>query len=203
MARHKKDQRKIIMSETRQKLLQAAAQELAEQGFDRANVNRMAELAGYSVGTLYNYFPTKRELMYAFIDETAQTHVAYIQDRVLLVDAPDQKIENFFEAGFAFIENQNLLAKAIFTTLNSPDEDFKQRLFQAYQPLFILLAQDVISQGIQQGIFQQVQPQETASLIMLVYLGAGSQFNRQGKLWVTAPQVAGFVLNSLLKTRKE
>lgn len=203
MARHKEELRQSIMGETRQKLLQAATQELADQGFDKANVNRIAEQAGFSIGTLYNYFPTKRDLMYAFIEETASWHVSYIWDQVMQVKAPDQRLSLFFEAGFDFIEKNNTQAIAIFNTLNSPDLDFKQRLFQAYQPLFHLLSEEVISLGIQDGIFHQVNPPETASLIMLVYLGSGSQFNQQGRLWVTAQQVSTFVLNSLRRDGKE
>ena len=40
---------------------------------------------------------------------------------------------------------------------------------------------------------------EGVALIMLVYLGVGSQFNREGKLWIQAEQVSEFILNSLLK----
>jgi len=73
-ARHKKIERKSVMQETRQRLLNAAAEEFAAQGYDKANVNRIAESAGFAIGTVYNYFPNKRELMYAFIDETARFH---------------------------------------------------------------------------------------------------------------------------------
>jgi len=203
MARHKKTQQQTIMNETRQKLLDAAVQELAEQGFDKANVNHIAEQAGFSIGTLYNYFPTKRDLMYAFIQQTAQLHVSFIQDRVIVEALPERRLQTFFDAGFSFIEENITQAKAIFNTLNGPDEDFKLRLFQAYQPLFQLLSEDVIGSGIQQDVFRQVNSRETANLIMLIYLGVGSQFNREGKLWVTAPMVSSFVLNSLHNDGKD
>ena len=203
MARHKQTQREAIRNETRQKLLGATVKELAEQGFDKANVNHIAEQAGFSIGTLYNYFPTKRELMYAFIQETAQLHVSYIQDRVMVDALPQRRLETFFDAGFTFIEENISRAKAIFNTLNGPDEEFKLRLFEAYQPLFQLLSEDVINRGIQQSVFRPVNTVETANLIMLIYLGVGSQFNREGKLWVTASMVSSFVLNSLLNGGKD
>jgi len=203
MARHKKNMRTASMQETRQKLLDAAAEELAEQGFDGANVNHIAERAGYSIGTLYNYFPTKRELMYAFIAESAHLHVTYIQDRVLSSPLPTMRMETFFEAGFEFIEQYIIQAKAIFNTLNGPDEDFKLRLFQSYQPLFQLLSEEVIELGIQQGVFRQRDAKETANMIMLFYLGAGSQFNQEGKLWITAAQVSSFMLSALRDFNQE
>lgn len=198
MARHQKDKKNAIMSETRRKLIEAAAQEFSLQGFNKANVNHIAEQAGFSIGTLYNYFPTKRELMLAFITDSSQQHVQFIHDNVLQAERPTHRLEVFFEAGFAFIQQHITLAKAIFNTLNGPDEEFKLRLFQAYQPLFHLLGEKIIGQGIAQGIFRKVDPANTANLIMLVYLGVGSQFNREGKLWVQPEQVSEFVLNSLL-----
>ena len=203
MARHKETQREAIRNETRQKLLEATIQELANQGFDKANVNRIAQQAGFSIGTLYNYFPTKRQLMYAFIEETAQIHVSYIQERVFLEALPERRLQTFFEAGFTFIEENITQAKAIFNTLNGPDEDFKLRLFQAYQPLFQLISEDVIKSGINQGTFRQINSREIANLIMLIYLGVGSQFNQAGKLWVTASMVSSFVLNSLQNGGKD
>ena len=198
MARHQSDKKNSIMSETRRKLIEAAAQEFSLQGFDKANVNQIAEQAGFSIGTLYNYFPTKRELMVAFITESSHQHVQFIQEAVLQVELPTRRLEVFFEAGFAFIEQYITLTKAIFNTLNGPDEEFKLRLFQAYQPLFQLLAEQIIGEGIHQQVFRRVIPEDTANLIMLVYLGVGSQFNREGKLWVRPEQVSEFILNSLL-----
>jgi AcrR family transcriptional regulator len=40
-------------------ILEAAARILVNEGYDRLNTNRIAEIAGVSVGTLYQYFPTK------------------------------------------------------------------------------------------------------------------------------------------------
>lgn len=47
-------------------ILQAATQLLLLQGYDKANTNKIAELAGVSIGSLYEYFPGK-EAIYAEI----------------------------------------------------------------------------------------------------------------------------------------
>ena len=196
-ARHKKIERKSVMQETRQSLLNAAAGEFAAQGYDKANVNRIAESAGFAIGTVYNYFPNKRELMYEFIDETARFHVDYILDRVRNEQDPSKRVEVFFQAGFAFVGNHLTQAKAIFNVLNGPDQEFKLRMFQGYQGLFQLLSEEILIPGIAQGVFRQVDPQLTSNLLMLVYLGTGSQFSPQGTLWLEDSFVADFVLHSL------
>lgn len=195
--RYKKTVRNEAMQETRGRLLEAAAEEFALHGYNKANVNRIAETAGFAIGTVYNYFPSKRDLMITFIDETAQMHVDYVVEQVKLEEDPARRLEAFFKAGFAFIETHTIPARAVFNTLNGPDEEFRVRLFRGYQPLFQLLSDDVIQKGIALGDFRQVDPGNTAGLLMLIYLGTGSQFDLEGKLWMNYAQVADFVLHSL------
>jgi AcrR family transcriptional regulator len=44
-------------------ILDATARILAEEGFEAVNTNRVAEVAGVSVGSLYQYFPNKGSLV--------------------------------------------------------------------------------------------------------------------------------------------
>ncbi len=44
-------------------ILDATARILAEEGFEAVNTNRVAEVAGVSVGSLYQYFPNKAALV--------------------------------------------------------------------------------------------------------------------------------------------
>lgn len=56
--------------ETVEVLLEAAAQVFQAEGL-QATTNRIAERSGYSVGTLYQYFPNKRALLHSL----AERHV--------------------------------------------------------------------------------------------------------------------------------
>lgn len=59
--------------ETVSVILEAAARVLEERGFDGYTTNAVAERAGVSVGSLYQYFPNKDALTVALIDrETAE-----------------------------------------------------------------------------------------------------------------------------------
>ena len=53
-------------------LLEATARVLVNEGYDRASTNRIAEVAGVSIGSLYQYFPSKEALVAAVIDRHAQ-----------------------------------------------------------------------------------------------------------------------------------
>jgi AcrR family transcriptional regulator len=49
-------------------LVEATARILVREGFDKASTNRIAEVAGVSVGSLYQYFPSKEAIVAAVID---------------------------------------------------------------------------------------------------------------------------------------
>ncbi len=53
-------------------LLVATARILVKEGYDRASTNRIAEVAGVSIGSLYQYFPNKEALVAAVIDRHTQ-----------------------------------------------------------------------------------------------------------------------------------
>src|SRR5499426_3261403 len=53
-------------------LVEATARILVREGFDRASTNRIAEVAGVSIGSLYQYFPSKEALVAAVIDRHTQ-----------------------------------------------------------------------------------------------------------------------------------
>ena len=49
-------------------LIEATARLLVREGFDRASTNRIAQEAGVSIGSLYQYYPSKEALVAAVID---------------------------------------------------------------------------------------------------------------------------------------
>lgn len=63
---------KIVTEEERQQkrraILDAAAAEIACYGYDRANINTIAERAGIGRGTIYLYFESKEEILGALLD---------------------------------------------------------------------------------------------------------------------------------------
>jgi AcrR family transcriptional regulator len=49
-------------------IIQATARVLVEDGYDRASTNRIAQAAGVSIGSLYQYFPSKEALVAALVE---------------------------------------------------------------------------------------------------------------------------------------
>jgi AcrR family transcriptional regulator len=72
-------------------LVEATARVLLKEGYDRASTNRIAEVAGVSIGSLYQYFPSKEALVAAVIDR--HTHEISEVTRKALVKAAALPIE--------------------------------------------------------------------------------------------------------------
>jgi AcrR family transcriptional regulator len=70
-------------------ILTATARVLVKEGYDHASTNRIAEAAGVSVGSLYQYFPTKEALVAALIDRHMSEMTALLETNIeVLRDAP-------------------------------------------------------------------------------------------------------------------
>jgi AcrR family transcriptional regulator len=188
------------MSETRRLLLDAATAEFAREGYNGANINRISREAGFAKGTIYNYFPSKRALMLSLIDEIAASHHRFVAEQVWQEEGPAPRLERFFQAGLAWIIENLAQGRVMLATLNGPDLEFKQHMGQGYQPMHRLLIDDILTHGMEQGIFRRQDPAATAGLLMMLYLGIGSSVDEEGRSRLAPEWIAGFVLAGLGKT---
>jgi AcrR family transcriptional regulator len=58
-----------LVEKRRQQILQAAIQLFREKGFHRATTREIATLAGFSIGTLYEYVRCKEDVLYLICDQ--------------------------------------------------------------------------------------------------------------------------------------
>lgn len=75
--------------ETVDAVLEAAARILTRDGYARATTNRIAEKAGISVGSLYQYFPSKDAILVALVAR----HMDEVRARMLAALATDGTVE--------------------------------------------------------------------------------------------------------------
>lgn len=72
-------------------ILIATAHILTQFGYEKANTNRIAELAGVSIGSLYQYFPNKEALVTALAQQHVNTMMEIIESK--LKDSSEAPIE--------------------------------------------------------------------------------------------------------------
>ncbi len=59
-------------------ILEAAARLFADGGLEEVNTNQIAELAGVSVGSLYQYFPSKQAILGELIDRHSEQTITLL-----------------------------------------------------------------------------------------------------------------------------
>src|ERR1700735_4266843 len=72
-------------------LLEATTRVLIREGYDKASTNRIAEVAGVSVGSLYQYFPSKEALVAAVIERHPQEIMQTVRGE--MADVMSQPLE--------------------------------------------------------------------------------------------------------------
>jgi AcrR family transcriptional regulator len=82
----RKEPRQSRSVSTVQAILQAAKQVLAKDALSGFNTNRVAEVAGVSIGSLYQYFPNKDALVVALIEENQAALLARAQAMAQALD---------------------------------------------------------------------------------------------------------------------
>ena len=60
-------------------IMEATIQVLLSHGMDRLTTTRVAERAGVSIGTLYQYYPNKRSLLFALLEQKLEETSAAVE----------------------------------------------------------------------------------------------------------------------------
>jgi AcrR family transcriptional regulator len=84
-------------------ILQATAHILTEKGYEQTNTNLVAELAGVSIGSLYQYFPNKESLMVALMEQHSHEIAELVESKLnhLFDDPPEIAIPELVKAVIA------------------------------------------------------------------------------------------------------
>ncbi len=86
---------------TRERILAAAEELFAAQGFAATTSRQIAEKAGFALGNMYNYFPTKEAVFEAVLDELARRYYS-----------PDEPLQKVLRE-MAFPDDLESLGEAI------------------------------------------------------------------------------------------
>jgi AcrR family transcriptional regulator len=203
MPRFKISESEQTASDTRQKLLDSAAEEFARQGYNAANINRISQAAGFAKGTVYNYFASKEALLLELIERAANDHIAFIAAAVHKIQPTEERLLRFFQAGFAYVEAHPYPMQVIVHTLYGADENHKAHLTRVYQPLFAVMMNDILEPGMADGTFRRMDIGCTATLLLTIYLGVSIPQDEQGHIYFDPQMITSLLLQGLKENREE
>ena len=105
----KKQPKQKRSRDTIQVMLQATARCIAKQGFDGTTSAKIAEEAGISIGSLYQYFENKEQLYNLLMETMIEEALSIIEQRVTSVsnDSIEQMVHILLAATWEFLEKKD------------------------------------------------------------------------------------------------
>lgn len=136
---------------TRSKILDVAAANFHEKGFQGTSLSDILQQAGISKGALYHHFTNKQELLYAVFDEVYERkflsrwlHTLHTQDPI---EAIAQTVENISNEGSDEEMCLGCPVHNVAAELASNDENIRARVEGLYTKI-----QDIVAQGVELAI---------------------------------------------------
>jgi AcrR family transcriptional regulator len=163
-------------AETRQRLLEAAFEEIHRVGFQAASLHRILRRTGVTKGALYHHFPSKLALGYAVVDELLGP---YLEQRWLMplqsATDPVEKLKRLLKKNAQLMKDEDVMLGCPLNNLAQEmapvDEGFRTRiqgLFDAWR--YGISA--ALSRGQASGrVRQDCDPGQAASVILATLEG--------------------------------
>ena len=154
----------------RKEILKATLRVIARSGIDGFRMIEIAEEAGVGKGTLYEYFPSKTDLIVGCFSDMVEDWGEYLNSRLQSISDPVERVKLTISATFEFFQEDKERVEAIFDfyAMGIPRRDGKSALIDM-GPLYgemIKQLGDVIQAGIDSGQFRPVNAYLAASVIL-------------------------------------
>ncbi|HHY32830.1 MAG TPA: TetR/AcrR family transcriptional regulator [Firmicutes bacterium] len=145
----------------RELILDAAQQVFSKKGFHQATVEEIADAAGVGKGTVYLYFPSKKEILVAMIEERLREFTRELKERVEAVAAGLRTCTEKLRQAILF-QMEVLRKSQDFLTVMSGDigelgQELDKRTKDARRA-FVGVMEAIISEGMRSGEFRNIDP---------------------------------------------
>lgn len=155
----------------RLEIIEVAAQEFAEKGFQAANINEIAIKSGIGKGTIYLYFNTKKELYLATIQALVDRFNELSERLITMEISSSEKLSLAIESFFA-LERESLPFLKLWARHQfHHDPVFSEEVSDIFNGLRQPFC-EIIEQGVEKGVFFTSHPHVTGYILlsMLVML---------------------------------
>ena len=181
---------------------QAAIRVFAREGFHRARMETIAHEAGVAVGTIYNYFESKRDVLLAVFEAEFEEQISFFEGLRKSGLTISEQIAQILQGHFSLIRERAELAQVLLQERFNPGEGFKEKLSNFHYTV-VERIEALIREGIDQGWIRACDPRIIAPALFAVVQSIGSwEMIHSGtvveELFQTAPtELADFIWKGL------
>lgn len=166
-----------VATEKKDQIVRATVDCIAKYGYHSFSMQDVAKKAGVSKGIIHYYFLNKDELMISVLDKVATDIELTLQTDMESIKNPKKQLEIFIEICMNIVQStrEYYQVNMDFWTQITQKDGVKEIIAQHYAK-FRKTCSHVIEDGINQGIFRDVNPNEYSSYIISVIDGLSLQW---------------------------
>ena len=144
---------------------QAAIRVFAREGFHQARMETIAHEAGVAVGTIYNYFESKEEVLLSIFKAEFEERVHFYKElRESGLSIPEQ-IQRILQAHFSLLSERKELAQLLLRERFNLSKGFKSKVLDLYREMLQQI-EVVIREGVEQGRVRPCNPRIIAPALL-------------------------------------
>jgi AcrR family transcriptional regulator len=162
--------------ERRQAVLDALFEEAAEKGPSRLNIKQVAERSGASIGSLYQYFGSRENLVRFFTKIAVDSMVAMLRMSAAYYKGMPvrQALRSYLMDGIRYCQSQNSLTKFLTLSAYQGDGQIGESVVRPIAVVMREITRDMLKTGIDRGEIRPDIDLEAASRavnVLLIALG--------------------------------
>ncbi|MEU4780392.1 TetR/AcrR family transcriptional regulator [Micromonospora sp. NPDC023633] len=157
------DRVKARLSASRERIIAAALEIMAERGYAGCSVAAVAERAGLATGSVYRHFPTKADLVAEVFRTASQREVDAVARAAALETTVAERVSAVIETFAGRALRSPRLAYALLAEPADPAVDAERLVFRrAYAELIA----DYVAEGVAKGELPPQDPELTATALV-------------------------------------
>jgi len=150
--------------ETRERIREAAVRVFSREGFDRASVRSIAEEAGVAVGSIYNHFRDKEELLISVFEEELGQRMDFLEELRSAQLPIRDRVERMLEDHFARARDHKELAELLLYERFHRGGSLQKRLVPLQRGIVERIA-GILRGGIEEGWIRSCHPKVVAQAL--------------------------------------
>jgi len=153
------------IKDRRASILDAALRTFVQRGYSETKVAEIASEAGVAEGTLYNYFPSKEDLLLALFDEKWGRIIHDIKKKIIRVDNPNDQLKAIFSTVVKLFKKNRHIAELFMIDIKQSSIFLNNYTINRIVE-FIDIIEEILKEGKRKGIYRKDLDTRVAKMVI-------------------------------------
>jgi TetR/AcrR family fatty acid metabolism transcriptional regulator len=162
-----KPRKKSVMpTDYKNKILTAAIKVFAQKGYVNTTMSDVSIHAKVGIGTLYNYFANKDDLLLQCMKKTIEDEIHVIKENSESIADPIDRLHTFFQKHAELIQSKPYIAKFLVVELRQSEGFYKRN--PSYNPMnyYLNYVTEILDGAVKSGRIRKVNTQTLSYMIV-------------------------------------